>query len=143
MSAIAECTDSSGGLKVPSPALSGTERKMRRTGPTNPQLRAQIRALRKQKAAIWKRVAADLKKPTRIRRTVNLSTINRHTKTGDVVVVPGKVLSAGNLDKKITIAAWQFSEGAKEKIKAAGGEALTLKQLVTKNPKGSKVKLIG
>lgn len=115
----------------------------RRTGPTNPLLRAEIRALRKQKAAIWKRIAKDLEKPTRIRRTVNLLRINRHVKAGDIIVVPGKVLSTGNLDKKITIAAWQFSGAAKEKIKAAGGEALTLKQLVAKNPKGTKVKIIG
>jgi len=116
---------------------------MRKTGPTNEQLRAEIRALRKQKAAIWKRIAKDLEKPTRSRRKINLSKINRHAKAGDTVVVPGKVLSAGNLDKKLTIAAWQFSGAAKEKIKAAGGETFTLKQLADKNPKGTKVKIIG
>jgi len=115
----------------------------RKTKTTNPQLRAEIRLLRKQKAAIWKRVAKDLEKPTRVRRAVNLERINRYTKDGDVVVVPGKVLSAGDLNKKITIAAWQFSETAKQKIKAAGGEIITFKQLIDKNPKGTKVKLLG
>ena len=116
---------------------------MRKTKITNPELKKEIRELRKKKAAIWRRIAKDLERPTRIRRIVNLSRINRHTKTGDVIAVPGKVLSAGNLDKKITVAAWQFSARAKEKIKAAGGEILTLTQLATKNPKGSKIKLIG
>ena len=115
----------------------------RKTKITNPQLQKEIRELRKQKAAIWKRIAKDLEKPARKRRTVNLSRINRHAKAGEVIVVPGKVLSAGNLDKKLTIAAWQFSEAAKQKIKSTGGEILTLTQLANKNPKGSRVKLIG
>ncbi|MBD3263325.1 50S ribosomal protein L18e [Candidatus Woesearchaeota archaeon] len=116
---------------------------MRKTGPTNPVLRAEIRELRKQKAKIWKRIAKDLQKSTRNRRAVNLSRVNRHAKAGETIVVPGKVLSAGTLDKKITIAAWQFSKAAEEKIKAAGGKAITLKQLLEKNPKGTKVRLIG
>ena len=110
---------------------------------TNPQLLEEIKLLRKQKAAIWKRIAKDLQKPARSRREINLSRINRHAKAGEIIAVPGKVLSAGNLDKKITIAAWQFSERAKEKIKSAGGEIITFKQLIEKNPKGTKVRLLG
>ena len=51
---------------------------VKRTGPTNLQLRKLIALLRKQKKAIWKRVADDLELPTRQRRKVNLSRINRN-----------------------------------------------------------------
>jgi ribosomal protein L18E len=42
----------------------------------------------------------------------------------------------------VTVAAFSFSEQAKEKIKAAGGEAKTLSQLVAEGVEPSKVKLI-
>jgi len=115
----------------------------KRTGPTNPELQKEILRLRSKKAAIWRRVAEDLKRPTRTRRRVNLSRINRHVKDGEVIVVPGKVLAAGKLEKKIKIAAWQFSNAAKEKIIAAGGKIFSLTELADQNPKGSGVKIIG
>ena len=95
----------------------------KRTGPTNPILLKLIVELKKksneQSADIWRRVADDLEKPTRQRRVVNLSSLSRHTKENEIVVVPGKVLGAGDLGHKITISAFQFSNGAKEKIKKA------------------------
>jgi len=115
----------------------------KRTGPTNEELVKEIRTLRKQKAAIWKRIAKDLEKPARKRRAVNLSRINRYTKDGDVVAVPGKVLASGSLNKKITIAAWQFSKSAEEKIKQSKSKTMSLSELAGQNPKGTNVKIIG
>jgi large subunit ribosomal protein L18e len=96
-----------------------------------------------QDVAIWKRVAIDLEKPTKQRRIVNLSKIDRYCKDDETIVVPGKVLSMGDLKKKATIAAYNFSGSAMDKIKEAGGKAISIQELLKKNPKGSKVRILG
>jgi len=120
---------------------------MKRTGPTNIVLRKTIRVLHKiakeQNAPIWRAVAEELEKPRRKRRVINLSRINRYTREGDVVVVPGKVLGAGFLDHKVTVAAIAFSKSALEKIKVVGGQAIHILDLVKLNPRGSNVKILG
>lgn len=120
---------------------------MKKTKTTNPQLIELIRFLRKQanenKAEIWHDIAEDLARPSRRRVAVNLSHLNRHTEKNQNVVVPGKVLGAGELDHSITIAAFAFSEKGKAKIEAASGKCLSFADLMKKNPKGSNVKIIG
>lgn len=91
---------------------------------------------------IWGALAEELDKPKRIRVDVNLSRINRLTKEGEVAAVPGKVLATGKLEHPVTVAAFSFSDLAREKIKAAGGEAKTLSQLAAEGVEPSKVKLI-
>ena len=95
------------------------------------------------KADIWKRVAYDLEKSTRQRRIVNLSKISRYSSDDEVIVVPGKVLGSGELNKKVTIAAYQISEQAADKVKQAKGTILTIAELAKKNPKGNKIRIIG
>ncbi len=118
-----------------------------RTGPTNPLLRDLIGELKKrsneQEVNLWKRIALDLEKPTRQRRAVNLSRINRHTKENEVVVVPGKVLGSGDLNHKLTISAYQFSEQAKDKIEKNGSQIVHLLELSKEKPNGKRIKIIG
>lgn len=106
----------------------------KRTGPTNYQLRKSIERLEKlsQKRGekIWKRVATDLKKPARQRREVNISRINRITKKGEKVLIPGKVLGSGLLEHEVNVIAWNFSKRAKRKIKERGGEAIELQKFL-------------
>lgn len=120
---------------------------MKRTGPTNQVLQNLISDLksrsREQNANIWDRIAEDLGKPTRQRRAVNLSKIDRYTGENEIVVVPGKVLGSGALSHKITISAFQFSESAKEKILKAGSQMISLAELTKENPKGKRIKIIG
>lgn len=116
---------------------------MKRTGPTNQIMQKTIAELKQKDAKLWKLVARELEKPTRKRREVNLSKIQRHAENGETIIVAGKVLSAGDLQKKVTIAAWNFSAGALAKIKAAGGKAITILELAKTNPKGTKVKVMG
>ena len=120
---------------------------MKRTGPTNPILQNLIQELkqkgREQSINLWRRVATDLEKPTRQRRVVNLSSISRHTKENEVIVVPGKVLGAGNLEHKITISAFQFSGGAKEKIEKVGARIVPLLELSKENPSGKGIRIMG
>ena len=118
-----------------------------RTGPSNPILLSLIMELKKrsseQKVNIWKRVAVDLERSTRRRRVVNLSSLSRNTKENDIVVVPGKVLGSGNLEHKITISAFQFSEGAKEKIEKTGAKVVNLLDLSKENPSGKGIRIMG
>ncbi len=118
-----------------------------RTGPSNEQLKQLIADLKKKAYSdnimLWKRIASDLEKPTRNRRVVNLSRINRHTKAGEFVIVPGKVLSSGSLDKSITIAAWQFSKDAAEKITKSNSTVMSIDEMMQKIPDGKNVRIIG
>jgi len=120
---------------------------MKRTGPTNIYLRNLITQLKKvshkENAPLWLRIASDLEKPTRQRRIVNLSRISRYTKENDVVVVPGKVLGAGELKHPITVVAFSFSGAAKERIEQANGKAITIEEMLVQNPKGKGLKIIG
>ncbi len=119
---------------------------MKRSGPTNIIARKTadllVKESKKNGASVWTRVAELLLKSTRSRPVVNISKINRYAKEGELVVVPGKVLGAGRLDKKVVVAAFSFSQLAVEKIKAAGGEAITLEEAVKRNPRGSNVRII-
>ncbi len=120
---------------------------MKRTGPTNVELRSLIDELREKsredKVNLWKRVAVDLERPSRIRRAVNLFRINRFTKEDEIALIPGKVLANGELDRKITIAAFNFSRSALDKINKSGSKAITIKELMKNSPKGKKIRIIG
>jgi large subunit ribosomal protein L18e len=92
--------------------------------------------------AIWRALAEELDKPKRRRVAVNLSRIDRHAAEGEVVAVPGKVLAAGSLSKPLKVAAFQFSEGALEKISLAKGEAMTLTELLEAGVEPSKIRVM-
>jgi large subunit ribosomal protein L18e len=114
---------------------------------TNPELIQIIRFLRKQsrekEAEIWRDIAEHLAKSRRKRLAVNLSRLNRYTQKNETVVVPGKVLSTGEIDHPITVTAFAFSEKAVEKINSANGKCQSFSDLIKKNPKGSNVRIIG
>ena len=96
-----------------------------------------------QKSGLWKRIAEDLQKPTRQRRLVNLFSLDMHSKDGEVVIVPGKVLGTGDINHKVTVAAFSFSESAVQKIRDAKGTVMTIHELLMKNPKGKDVRVLG
>lgn len=112
-----------------------------RRGSTNPILKGLLADLRASETPLWKDVAKRLSRPSRIRPSVNLSRLGRYANEGETIVVPGKLLGSGLIDKKLTVGAFSFSEKAKEKVEAAGGKCISIKELMSKNPKGSKVRL--
>ena len=118
---------------------------VKRTGPSNYQLQQLLLELegRALESSFWKRVAKDLNKPSRQRRTVNLYKIDRYARDGETILVPGKVLSVGNLNKKVSVAALNFSTEAKDKITQAKGTILTIQELLQQNPQGKKVRILG
>jgi large subunit ribosomal protein L18e len=120
---------------------------MIRTGTTNPDLAELIKDLKrlsnKEKVKLWARIAKDLEKPSRMRRIVNISRINRHSKEGETIIVPGKVLGTGMIKHKVNIAAFSFSQSAMESIERAKGVPLYINDLMKQNPKGEKVRILG
>ena len=120
---------------------------MKRTGPTNQSLLVLINELKKQsieqKVPLWKRIATDLERPTRNRRIVNLSRISRYAKENETIIVPGKVLAGGDLGQKLTIAAFKFSDSAKDKIEKSGSKIVQISEFLKESPKGKKIRIIG
>ncbi len=96
---------------------------------TNPYLAELLFLIKKDNQEIASLIAV----PARKRIEVNLDQLNQ-AKTKEVIV-PGKVLSSGTVDKKLTIHAMAFSAQAKEKLKKAGCETLLLIDTLRKNPK--------
>jgi large subunit ribosomal protein L18e len=117
-----------------------------RTGPTNPELAKLISDLyeksEEHSSPLWKRLAEDLSKSTRQRRIVNLYKINKFSKENETVVVPGKVLSVGEIDHKVTVAAFSFSGSALDKINKLG-KAITISELIKNSPKGKNIRILG
>ncbi|WP_094226509.1 50S ribosomal protein L18e [Methanolobus psychrotolerans] len=115
----------------------------RKTNPRTPVLISALKeGSRQNEVAIWRDVAKRLEKPGNNYAQVNLSKINRYAKDGETVLIAGKVLGSGLLDKAITVAAFNFSLTAVEKITSLGGQCLTIEQILEENPKGSGIKIL-
>jgi len=114
---------------------------------TNPNLLSLIERLRKEsfenKAPVWRDVADRLNKTRQNWAEVNLSRIERFAGDDETIIVPGKLLGAGVISKKVTIAAFKCSEAAKDKIAKAGGKSMSIEELLEINPKGSNVRIMG
>ena len=114
---------------------------------TNPELKSLIRDLKikakEEKAPIWKDIAERLERPNRLYPRLNLSKIERYAKDDEFIIVPGKVLGAGMLKKKVRVAAWRISEKAREKIEQAGGKVMDIREAMSENPKGSNIRIMG
>ena len=92
-------------------------------------------------APIWKDLARRLEKPNRNWANVNLSRLDRLTKKGDTVVVPGKVLGTGQLTKEVNVYSFNASQTAQEHIKKAKSTYGSIQDLLKKNPTGKGVRI--
>lgn len=90
----------------------------------------------------WNALAHKLSGSTRNFSAVNLSQIDKATTPGDTIVVPGKVLSKGEITKKVRVCALGFSEAAIEKLKQTKSEIVSIADEIKKNPKFTGVKII-
>ena len=121
--------------------------KIPKTKTTNKVLFDTVRDLKKMSAKtgvnVWKAVAAKLAGPASQRSEVNLSLIDKHTKDGDSIIVPGKVLGTGVLSKKkVTIVAFSASESAKTRIAEAGSTFVEIRDHISKKPSNN-IRIIG
>jgi large subunit ribosomal protein L18e len=90
----------------------------------------------------WLEIAGALSGSTRTRIQINLDKIDKNSKAGEIIVIPGKVLSMGEITKKIKVVAFNFSENAKEKLKNAGCEVISIKDEIQKNKDAKGVKIL-
>jgi len=118
--------------------ISKTKIEKRLRKKTNSELVGAIIKLKKTNPEIAKILAMPRKKWI----VINLDLIEKKAKEGDKILVPGKVLSSGNLTKKIKIVAWSASENAAEKIKRAKGEFISIKDEMKKNPELKNLNII-
>jgi len=112
---------------------------------SNPRLRSLIADLksvsRDAGADVWRDIADRLEKPRRTHAEVNLGRIERYAREDETVVVPGKVLGSGVLQKDVTVAAVDFSGTAQTKIDQVG-ETMKLEQALEQNPDGTNVRVV-
>jgi large subunit ribosomal protein L18e len=120
--------------------VAGLERK------TNPVLVDLIVELRKASNAsesnVWGDIADRLERPARLWPQVNVDKCSDVGLANEVVVVPGKVLSTGTPKKGLKVAAFSFSENARQKIEAAGGQCLSILDVVKQSPNGKGVRIL-
>ncbi|WP_411963819.1 50S ribosomal protein L18e [Haloferax sp. YSMS24] len=115
---------------------------MSKTNPRLNSLIAELKAVSRESGAnVWQDVADRLEKPRRTHAEVNLSRIERYAREDETVVVPGKVLGSGVLQKNVTVAAVDFSSTARTKIEQVG-DVVTLEQIAEQNPEGSNVRVM-
>lgn len=103
----------------------------------NEGLNSLILELKKSKKPMWLKVAYELARPRKKKTEMNLSRLDALIAEGATVVVPGKILGAGNVSKKFNVAAFGFSNTAKMLIDKAGGKMLSIEDLFRENPNGS------
>jgi len=120
--------------------LSQTKFKVRIQRKTNPTIVELLRLARKNKA--WLGLGKIISGSTRLYSSVNLGDIDSQTKAGDTVVIPGKVLSSGNLTKKVRICSLSISSSAKEKLKDTKSEYASIIDEIKGNSKATGVKII-
>lgn len=90
----------------------------------------------------WNGVASILSGPRSRRLNLNLGEINKISKAGEMLVVPGKILSQGEIEKKIEVIAFGFSENAREKLLKAGCEIKTISEEIKKNPEAKGLRIL-
>jgi large subunit ribosomal protein L18e len=111
-------------------------------GIENKKLLALITELMKAERDIWRKVAKELSKPTRRRPQVNVSKIEEHVNEGETVLVPGKLLGAGHISKKVDVAAFAYSTAAKALVEGSGGKIMSIEELMKANPEGKNVRIL-
>ncbi len=90
----------------------------------------------------WMKIAQIVSNSTRKYASINLSDIEKETKIGDTILIPGKILSSGKLSKKVRICALSISSHALDKLKETKSEFFTILEEMKKNPKAEGIKLL-
>jgi large subunit ribosomal protein L18e len=100
------------------------------------------RAARSGSAPVWAAVADRLERPRHRQLPINVGHLQRLAAPGETVAIAGKLLAEGRIAKRLTVGAFGFSAEAREKIQAAGGSAVSLRELVKAHPDGSGVRFL-
>jgi large subunit ribosomal protein L18e len=117
--------------------ISKTRIDKRKKRKTNPELVQTILIAKKNNLL---ELAKSLSGPRRKQISINLDMLEKLKE--DRILVAGKILGYGNINKKIMVIALSFSESAAKKLKKANCEFKTIKQEIEKNPKLTGFKII-
>ena len=120
--------------------LSKNKIKTRSRKKTNPEIVSTIKVASKN--VNWMPIAKILSGPTRLLISLNLNQIDKNSSIGDTLIVPGKVLSQGDLTKKIKICALSISKQAQEKLKNTKSEFIKIIDEIKKNSKAEGIKIL-
>ena len=90
----------------------------------------------------WIEVAHVISMPRRNRVSMNLDEIGKVSKDGETVLVPGKVLSQGEVKKKIKIIALAFSKNSMEKLSGEKVDFATISEEIKKNPDANGIRIL-
>ena len=107
---------------------------------TNKELVETIIAAKKNKN--WIEVARILSGPRKNRINLNLNEVDKKIKNKETIVVPGKILSLGEITKKGIVVALDFSEKAKEKLLSSKCEISKIIDEIKKNPEAKNVEIL-
>jgi len=88
----------------------------------------------------WIEIASALTGPRKLRRNVNLNELEKVS--SDAVVVCGKILSDGEIKKKLRVAALGFSEKARSKLLEAGCEIKSISEEIKENKNKEGIEII-
>jgi len=110
----------------------------------NPFLVETLIACKKNGNENWMTIARFLSVPTKKRIIKNLEELEKESGMEGNLVIPGKVLSQGEIskDKKIKVIAFDFSDSAIEKLVKNKIEYKTILDELKSNPKGEGMKII-
>ena len=100
-------------------------------------------ASRKNEAPLWRSIANRLEGSSRNWPSVNVSKLEYNINKNGKAIIPGKLMGTGIVTKKMTVAAYSFTDSAKEKIQSAGGKCLTYNEMIKAAPKGTNMTVIG
>ena len=107
---------------------------------TNSELVETIIAAKKKDK--WLEVAGVISSSRRNSIGINLNELESKVKDGELVVIPGKILSQGELTKKVKIVALKFSEKAREKLSKAKISCSTILEEIKVNPEARGVRIL-
>ncbi|MBD3253014.1 hypothetical protein GF386_04740 [Candidatus Pacearchaeota archaeon] len=116
--------------------ISKTQIRKRTLKKRNPEIVETIKLAKENKLL---ELAKKLSSPKSNYKNINLDELNKTE--GNKILVIGKVLGQGDIERKITVAALSFSKQAQEKLKNSKCEIKTIKQEI-KDSKLKGVKII-
>ncbi|HLD98512.1 MAG TPA: 50S ribosomal protein L18e [Candidatus Nanoarchaeia archaeon] len=114
------------------------EKKLRRK--TSPSLVASI--INSKKNSKWHEISALISRPRRKEIKLNLDQINQIAKDNETILIPGKVLGEGEINKKLKIVAMKFSQSAAEKLRKDKIEFYTINEEMKKNPDAKNIRIL-
>ncbi len=109
---------------------------------TNPELVETVKLIRKNSSWSSLGIAEHLTSSSRKMPEVNLTKIDTHSEQGDSIIIPGKVLGSGSINKKIKVCAFKFSKEALNKLKDKKCDVLTISEEINKNPKATGLRVV-